>query len=65
MLALCTMADAELKGDLNNATYFCNRNSVTFCICVGLYDRNIKYYILYYIQGLAVETAFNTFSCMV
>ena len=40
MLALRTMADEELKDDVNNATSFFKRRSMTFCMCVGLYDLN-------------------------
>ena len=40
MLALQTMAGDELKDDVNNATSSFKRSSMTFCMCVGLYDRN-------------------------
>ena len=40
MLALRTMAADELKNDVNNATSSFKRSSVTFCMCVCLYDRN-------------------------
>ena len=40
MLALRTMAGNELKDDINNATSLFKRSSMTFCTCVGLYDRN-------------------------
>ena len=40
MLALRTMAGDELKDDVNNATSLFKRSSMTFCTCVGLYDRN-------------------------
>ena len=40
MLALQTLAGEELKNDVNNAMLFFKSSSMTFCICVGLYDRN-------------------------
>ena len=40
MLALRTMAGDKLKDDVNNATSSFKRSSMTFCMCVGLYDRN-------------------------
>ena len=40
MLALRTMAGDELKDGVNNATSFFKRSSMTFCMCVCLYDRN-------------------------
>ena len=40
MLALRTMARDELKDDVNNATSSFKRSSMTFCMCVCLYDRN-------------------------
>ena len=41
ILALRTMAGDELKDDVNNATSFSMRSLMTFCMCVGLYDRNL------------------------
>ena len=40
MLALQTMAGDELKDDVRNATSFFKRSSMTFCMKVGLDDRN-------------------------
>ena len=40
MLALRTMASDELKDDDNNATSFLKRSSMTFCMCIGMFDRN-------------------------
>ena len=40
MLALRSMAGDELKDGANNATSFFKRISMTFYMCVGLYDRN-------------------------
>ena len=40
MLELRTMAGDELKDDVNNATSSFKRSSMTFCMCVCLYDRN-------------------------
>ena len=40
MLALRTMAGDELKDGVNNATSSLKRSSMTFCMCVCLYDRN-------------------------
>ena len=40
MLALRTMAGDEFKDDVNNATSYFKRSSMTFCMCVCLYDRN-------------------------
>ena len=40
MLALRTMAGDELRDDVNNATSSFKKSSMTFCMCVGLYDRN-------------------------
>ena len=40
MLALRTMAGDELKDDVNNATSSFKRSSMTFCMCVYLYDQN-------------------------
>ena len=40
MLALRTMAGDEVKDDVNNATSFFKRSSMTFCMCVCLYDHN-------------------------
>ena len=40
MLELRIMAGDELKDDVSNATLFFKRSSRTFCISVGLYDRN-------------------------
>ena len=40
MLALQTMAGDELKDDVNNATSSYKRSSMTFCMCICLYDRN-------------------------
>ena len=40
MLALRTMAGDELKDDVANATSSFKRSSITFCMCVGLYDRH-------------------------
>ena len=40
LLALRTMAGDELKDDVNNATSSFKRSSMTFCMCVCLYDRN-------------------------
>ena len=40
MLALRTMAGDELKDDVNNATSSFKRSSMTFCMCVCLYNRN-------------------------
>ena len=40
MLALRTMAGDELKDDVNNTTSSFKRSSMTFCMCVCLYDRN-------------------------
>ena len=37
---LRTMAGDELKDDVNNAASSFKRTSMTFCMCVGLYDRN-------------------------
>ena len=40
MLALRTMACDERKDDVNNETSSFKRSSMTFCMCVCLYDRN-------------------------
>ena len=40
MLALLTMAGEELKDDANTAASYFKRSSMTFCMCMGLYDRN-------------------------
>ena len=40
MLALRTLAGEELKDDINIATSSLKRSSTTFCMCVGLYNRN-------------------------
>ena len=40
MLTLRTMAGDELKDDVNNATSSFKRSSMTFCMCVCLYDLN-------------------------
>ena len=40
MLALRTIAGDELKDDVNNAMSSFKRSSMTFCMCVCLYDRN-------------------------
>ena len=40
MLALRTMAGDEAKDDVNNATSSFKRSSMTFCMCVCLYDHN-------------------------
>ena len=40
MLALWTIAGDELEDDVNNATSSFKRSSMTFCVCVCLYDRN-------------------------
>ena len=40
LLALRTMAGDKLKDDVNNATSSFKRISMTFCMCVCLYDRN-------------------------
>ena len=40
MLALLTMTGEELKDDANNAASYFKRSSMTFCMCVGLYDGN-------------------------
>ena len=40
MLELRTMAGDEVKDDVNNATLSFKRSSMTFCMCVCLYDRN-------------------------
>ena len=40
MLALRAMAGDEVKDDVNNATSYLKRNSMTFCISVCLYDHN-------------------------
>ena len=40
MLLLWNMAGDELKDDVNNATSSSMRSPMTFCMCVGLYDRN-------------------------
>ena len=40
MLALRTMAGDEVKDDVNNATSSFKRSSMTFCMCVCLYDHN-------------------------
>ena len=40
MLELRTMASDELKYDVNNATSFVKRSSMTFCKFVDFYDRN-------------------------
>ena len=39
-MALRTMASDELKDDVNNATSYFKSSSMTFCMCVCLYDRN-------------------------
>ena len=41
MLALRIMAGDELKDDVNNATSSFKRSSMTFCMFVCLYDRNL------------------------
>ena len=40
MLALRTTAGVEVKDDVNNATLSLKRSSMTFCMCVCLYDYN-------------------------
>ena len=40
MLALRTMAGDEVKYDVNNAASSFKRSSMTFCMCVCLYDLN-------------------------
>ena len=40
MLAFRTLAGDELKDDVNNATLSFKRCTMTFCICVGLFDQN-------------------------
>ena len=40
MLAFQTMADDERRDDVNNETSSFKRSSMTFCMCLGLYDRN-------------------------
>ena len=40
MLELRTLAGDELKDYVNNATSSLKRSSMTFCMCVCLYDRN-------------------------
>ena len=39
-LALRTMAGDELKDDVINVMSSFKRSSMTFCMCVCLYDRN-------------------------
>ena len=39
MLVLRTIIGDELKDEINNATSIF-KSLMTFCICVGLYDRN-------------------------
>ena len=38
--ALRNMAGDDLQDDVNNAASFSKRSSMTFCMCVGLYDWN-------------------------
>ena len=40
MLALRTMAGVEVKDDVNNVTSSLKKSSLTFCMCVYLYDHN-------------------------
>ena len=40
MLALRTLAGEEVKDDVNNATSSFKRSSMTFGMCVCLYDHN-------------------------
>ena len=40
MLALRTMAGDEVKDDVNNVTSSFKKSSMTFCMCVYLYDHN-------------------------
>ena len=40
MLALWTMAGEEVKDEFNNATSSFKRSSMTFGMCVCLYDQN-------------------------
>ena len=40
MLALRNMAGDEVKDDVNNAKSSFKRSSMTFCMCVCLYDHN-------------------------
>ena len=40
MLALRTMAGDEVKDDVNNAMSSFKGSSMTFCMCVCLYDHN-------------------------
>ena len=57
MLSLQTMAGEELKDDVNNATLFLKRSSMTYCMCVGLYDRS--HHCIEHIR--TVETALTHF----
>ena len=40
MLALQTMADDEVKDDVNNVMSSFQKSSMTFCMCVYLYDHS-------------------------
>ena len=40
MLALWSMAGKEFKEGINNATLFCNSSTMTFFMCMDLYDPN-------------------------
>ena len=59
MLGFRTMAGDELIDDVNNATSSFNRSSMTFCMCLGLYDRN-----QHCIDTRTVETASNHGLCL-
>ena len=40
MLSLRTMAGDEVKDDVNKVTSSFKKSSMTFCMCVYLYDHN-------------------------